>query len=216
MQWTLNNVIALYVMVVTSLLMSRRSLGDKMDQATQDYILKVHNDYRAKEGASNMPKLVWNQTLEAEADAWAQRCNFQHKGMGENLAWNSKVDGQETDLIDNAMKKFYDEKQMYSYGRQSCGPMSCHYTQVSSSIHPSIRPGNWDGQKPFEKGAACSACANDNAQCENGLCVGGQAKIVKVECKDDRKECPEWVTNGECQNNESFMSKSCKASCNKC
>ena len=29
-----------------------------MDQAMKDYILKVHNDYRAEQGASNMAKLV--------------------------------------------------------------------------------------------------------------------------------------------------------------
>ena len=29
-----------------------------MDQSMKDYILKVHNDYRAQQGASDMAKLV--------------------------------------------------------------------------------------------------------------------------------------------------------------
>ena len=31
-----------------------------LDQAMKDHVLKLHNDFRAKQGASNMPKLVWD------------------------------------------------------------------------------------------------------------------------------------------------------------
>ena len=41
-----------------------------------------------------------------------------------------------------------------------------------------IFSGNWDGEKPFQKGEACSACPG--ATCEGKLCVG--------ECRDE-DEC---------------------------
>lgn len=75
----------------------------------------------------------WDTTLESEAGAWANRCRFEHqmKQRGENLAWNSNLALGEKALIDNAMKKFFDEKLRYGYGQRSCGTSSaCHYTQV--------------------------------------------------------------------------------------
>nr|KAG5710909.1 hypothetical protein BaRGS_027060 [Batillaria attramentaria] len=119
-------VIAAYVVFVMSLVMGHVT---GMDQAMKDHILKVHNDYRRNEGGSNIAKLEWDSGLEAEAAQWAAGCNFQHKGMGENLAWNSNLALGEEKLIDTAMKKFYDEKNRYSYGQHSCS-MACHYTQL--------------------------------------------------------------------------------------
>lgn len=50
--------------------------------------LDEHNAFRAK--FSDTPDLIWNSTLEADAQNWANRCNFEHagelsKGEGENL-----------------------------------------------------------------------------------------------------------------------------------
>ena len=71
--------------------------------------------------------------MESEAVAWAANCEFKHKGMGENLAWNSNTETAEEELVDKAMKAFYDEKNQYSYGQRSCGSSAaCHYTQVGA------------------------------------------------------------------------------------
>ncbi|KAG9123556.1 hypothetical protein FRC07_014768 [Ceratobasidium sp. 392] len=50
--------------------------------ATADY-LKAHNDERAKHGAK---ALVWDSSLAASAQAWANQCKFQHSQSGQNLA----------------------------------------------------------------------------------------------------------------------------------
>jgi hypothetical protein len=49
----------------------------------QNSILSLHNSLRAKHGAA---PLAFNGQLAASAQAWADRCVFQHSGPGENLA----------------------------------------------------------------------------------------------------------------------------------
>jgi uncharacterized protein YkwD len=51
--------------------------------ANMPAILNLHNSLRAKHSAS---PLSWSPELASAAQAWADRCVFQHSGGGENLA----------------------------------------------------------------------------------------------------------------------------------
>ena len=83
------------------------------------------------------PLQEWDPKLEAIAQKWAERCYYKHSSHspGENLAWTSLVGERKPDseLIDDAMQRWYDEINQYRYGKGSCG-MSCHYTQVGVSF----------------------------------------------------------------------------------
>lgn len=239
-------VIASYVIMLTSLLVG---MAAGMDQKMKDHSLKVHNDYRKNEGASNMAQLTWDSGLEAEAQAWANRCVFEHKGMGENLAWDSNIKNAEDKLIDSSMKRFYDEKLRYSYGQNSCGTSSaCHYTQLvwakttkvgcaTKICNPLGKSGwgkeswflvcryepngNWNGEKPFEKGQ-CTDSLCGGGKCQDGLCVGGSGGGSSTgsgggaSCDDKNPQCADWASKGECNKNPAYMNVSCKKSCKKC
>ncbi|XP_025108412.1 pathogenesis-related protein PRMS-like [Pomacea canaliculata] len=214
----------LSLFVLVTVVMAQSVIG--LDQAMKDYILGVHNKYRGGEGASNMHSLVWDATLEAEAAQWAGGCRFEHqmKTRGENLAWNSQIDKPETELIDIAMKHFYDEKLRYSYGQRSCGSSSaCHYTQLvwaktrrvgcaSRLCTPLANAynkawylvcfydpkGNWNGEKPFEKGPACSGCSGGT--CEANLCVGASDdSSAGKPCEDTNPPAPPGPPTPVCQ-----------------
>ena len=73
---------------------------------------------------------MWDDNVAEESHDWAKRCNFEHKGMGENLAYGTDPNYSEEDHIRNGLKMWYDEIKDYTYGQNGCGK-SCHYTQVS-------------------------------------------------------------------------------------
>ncbi|GFR98927.1 venom allergen 5, partial [Elysia marginata] len=50
-----------------------------LSESDRDYILEKHNTYRAGEPAVTMPDLVWSSSLEAEAQSWADTCNYGHQ-----------------------------------------------------------------------------------------------------------------------------------------
>lgn len=84
----------------------------------------LHNDLRIKHGA---PLVTEPFALTMEAQAWADRCVFQHAqgtGHGENLAIGRDLTAY------RAMQLWYDEGKNYPYGAAT-PPMSyMHFTQV--------------------------------------------------------------------------------------
>jgi len=61
--------------------------------ADQAAVLKAHNDYRAKHGAN---PLTWDAKLHTAAQAWTDRCVYEHGGgkstnSGENIAMGYKT-----------------------------------------------------------------------------------------------------------------------------
>lgn len=134
--------------------------------AAQDYI-NNHNSARSAVGVGNM---VWNTTLAAYAQTYANSrkgdCQLVHSNgpYGENLAkGNNGFTGTA------AVKLWVDEKPYYSYNTNACAGGEClHYTQVvwqssyrvgcarvqcnngwwfvSCNYDP---PGNWDGEWPY-------------------------------------------------------------------
>ncbi|EFJ45208.1 hypothetical protein VOLCADRAFT_94361 [Volvox carteri f. nagariensis] len=90
--------------------------------------LDTHNYYRSRH-QSTAP-LRWSSTLEADAQAWANRCVFEHAnngatGQGENLAWGYSD-------AKSAIDAYYSEGAGYAYGvSQPADWYSVgHFTQV--------------------------------------------------------------------------------------
>ncbi len=54
--------------------------------AQRDGLLDAHNELRSRHG---VPPLAWSQSLEGDAQSWADKCVVEHSKNrdGENLAW---------------------------------------------------------------------------------------------------------------------------------
>lgn len=142
--------------------------------------LAVHNCARrtAQPGPSPpMPLLKWSANLAQAAQAWANRCQWQHSGtsgLGENLYAAAPPAAVQT----AAAQGWASEAPWYDYARNRCEPgkVCGHYTQMvwrdTRQMGCGIRdcstgspfqgfanwtlvvcnytpPGNWAGQRPY-------------------------------------------------------------------
>ncbi|CAG5114964.1 unnamed protein product [Candidula unifasciata] len=235
------------VVVLVCVAIETSQAASEWNQATQDFIVKLHNDRRRQEGGCHINKLEYDQDLENQARQWAERCVFKHElkeGRGENLAWNTNK-LSENELIKHAADAWFNEKQRYSYGQNSCGSSAaCHYTQMVwgttnkvgcystrcgqlSGAAPNAwylvcfytPKGNWNGEKPYEKG--CSSPCLEGQTVDNGLCAGEpvQAKNQgpdEGDCDDEVGSCALWASNGQCETNPKYMKVHCLKSCKMC
>ncbi|GIM06971.1 hypothetical protein Vretimale_11189 [Volvox reticuliferus] len=90
--------------------------------------LDTHNYYRARHQST--PMLRWSSSLEADAQAWANRCVFSHadntaSGQGENIAWGYPD-------AKSAIDAYYSEGAGYTYGVSQPADWHSvgHFTQV--------------------------------------------------------------------------------------
>lgn len=90
-------------------------------------IWKKHNLYRSWHKA---PPLVWNDTLQRDAQAWVNRCVFEHdpdRRWGENLYMVSgSVPTQPSQALADAVDAWYAEGKDYTFGSSVYN----HFTQV--------------------------------------------------------------------------------------
>jgi pathogenesis-related protein 1 len=107
------------------------NLGD-LEQALVD----AHNAARASAEPTPspaLPEMTWSTTAAATAQAWAERCVFEHStsGLGENLALFSPRD-IDASLATETVGLWDGERVDYNYDSNSCrGGAQCgHYTQV--------------------------------------------------------------------------------------
>ncbi|KAK3787877.1 hypothetical protein RRG08_022170 [Elysia crispata] len=199
--------------------------------------LKIHNNYRRKEGGCRVNRLQYDMGLEAQAKRWAQRCVFKHeliKGRGENLAF-STYQNPEIEMIKSSSKGWFDEKKDYRPGQRGC-QMSCHYTQLVWHSTEKVGcyshrcpylggttarnawyfvcfytpMGNWVGEEPYQK--SCATPCHPGQRKRGGLCVGK----AKVPCKNKNASCDAWAKRGECSKNPNYMHENCKKACKKC
>lgn len=84
----------------------------------------MHNDLRARHGVGPVRN---SELLRAEAQAWADRCVFQHAqgtGHGENLAIGGGL------TAERAMQLWYAEGNGYPYGTATPPTSYMHFTQI--------------------------------------------------------------------------------------
>lgn len=141
--------------------------------------------------------------------------------------------------VNDAVHAWYDEKADYNYDSLTCkaGKVCGHYTAVTwgntkevgcgMAFCPSISgltkahfivcnygpSGNWGGEKPFIKGAACTKCGSGKGFCDKGLC-DSKCKKEGPHCK-----CEAVCHNGgtlkdcSCHCKEGFMGTDCEDHC---
>ncbi|KAH9503471.1 GLIPR1-like protein 1 [Bulinus truncatus] len=120
----------------------KREINTKVagfSEAEKVAILRIHNILRAKEGSSNMRKMSWSSELEKLAQAYAEKCIFDHSSkayrqnvggfdyIGENLyAGTASFDPV------SPIQMWWDETKFFDYNTLYCDPgqMCGHYTQV--------------------------------------------------------------------------------------
>ncbi|HYO68114.1 MAG TPA: CAP domain-containing protein [Archangium sp.] len=109
-------------------------------------MVAAHNQARAKakpKPSSALPPLTWSPEAAKVAQAYANRCEFEHnknrgKQFGENLA-AAAPPGSKTNA--QVVEDWVSEVADYAYATNKCAPgKACgHYTP----------PGNFVGQKPY-------------------------------------------------------------------
>lgn len=142
-----------------------------------DAFVAAHNHFRANVSPAAdppLPPVAWSPELAAEAQAWADRCNFEHSETdhGENLsARTNATDPRET------VEAWASEAEHFDHRKNRCasGAVCGHYTQLvwraSTKIGCGVArcssnspfgggawvltvcnydpAGNWRGEKPY-------------------------------------------------------------------
>ncbi|XP_003833223.1 cysteine-rich secretory protein 3 isoform X2 [Pan paniscus] len=201
----------------------------------QREIVNKHNELRraVSPPARNMLKMEWNKEAAANAQKWANQCNYRHSNpkdrmtslkCGENLYMSSAPSSWS-----QAIQSWFDEYNDFDFGVGPKTPNAVvgHYTQVvwyssylvgcGSAYCPNQKvlkyyyvcqycpAGNWANRLyvPYEKGAPCASCPDN---CDDGLCTNG--------CKyeDLYSNCKSLKLTLTCKHQ--LVRDSCKASCN--
>lgn len=154
----------------------RRASAPTRDPFAEGF-LSAHNRVRASVSPPAdppLPELRWSPELAATAQAWAQRCKFEHSEttFGENLS--ARTNRAEPATIVSAWAS---EAANYDYARNRCakGEVCGHYTQLAwrdtSKVGCGVAqcsdggpfgggqwfmwvcnydpPGNWKGERPY-------------------------------------------------------------------
>lgn len=104
--------------------------------ALETALLDVHNAARSAPTPTPTPALeavTWSSSLAEEAQAWAERCVFEHSTSphGENLSLLSNLEVTPASA-DRAATLWANEAPFYNYENNSCaaGEQCGHYTQM--------------------------------------------------------------------------------------
>jgi pathogenesis-related protein 1 len=101
------------------------------EPASMNGMTAAHNAVRANPTpapAEPMPALVWDAEIAAVAQAYAERCVFEHSGneYGENLYASAGQASTPQQVVDS----WASEVAQYDYGSNGCSGVCGHYTQI--------------------------------------------------------------------------------------
>jgi len=91
----------------------------------------AHNAARGRvmpAASPEIPPLIWSANIATTAQAWAERCVFEHSGgkYGENIYASAGKDASASDVV----ASWASEAKDYDYATNSCSGTCGHYTQV--------------------------------------------------------------------------------------
>ncbi|NWJ04482.1 PI16 inhibitor, partial [Crypturellus undulatus] len=190
------------------LLFAALELSWALSDEEKKIIVDGHNKFRSQVSppATDMLKMSWDAELEAFAQAYAEKCIWDHNKergrRGENLfAMTPTLD------LEFAVEDWNGEEKFYNLTTAMCAPgqMCGHYTQVvwASTRHVGCGvkfcakidgietedmyllvcnyypPGNMKGRKPYKEGASCSQCP-EGTLCVDSLC--GKWRVFSFVC----------------------------------
>jgi len=121
--------------------------GQGLAATVEEATITGHNTYRRTEAktenGSNIYELVWSADLAKGAQAWADKCVFEHQhiaGEGENLYWAAPHNHPDDYYIGRALTSWMREKHLNDGTFDCCfhGGGCCHYTQVVASRSKSV------------------------------------------------------------------------------
>ncbi|NUP26618.1 MAG: hypothetical protein HOQ36_00630 [Nocardia sp.] len=92
-----------------------------------DRALSLHNQHRADYGAA---ALQWDTALAADAQKWAERCEFVHSPADGKYGENLYAGGGADVTVDQAIQVWMDEAQQYDYADPVFSTATGHFTQV--------------------------------------------------------------------------------------
>ncbi|XP_037698332.1 peptidase inhibitor 16-like isoform X2 [Choloepus didactylus] len=181
------------------LLVATKGMRYAIRPEEKDVLVVLHNLYRSKviPEAKYMLKMYWDEELAEFAQAYAQKCRWEHNPDRGQRGENLYIIGTQELHLPNAVADWYNERHFYDFKKKTCqkGKICGHYTQIIWAntnkigcgkyfceklqninkinmyllVCNYLPPGNIRGRSPYREGPQCSQCPSVD-RCVNGLC----------------------------------------------
>lgn len=131
----------------------------RLNAAQADEVIKAHNLFRSREPSSNMLKVVWNDEMAAIAQAWADKCQWEHgmlydcagNRIGQNLFVEASAGGYPGMNLTYVTDAWNNERNDWNWNTATCAPgkLCGHWTQLA-------------GARSYQVGCAFAQCPTMN------------------------------------------------------
>jgi len=108
-----------------------------------DQVIYAHNLFRAREPASNMLKCEWSDEMAAVAQAWADKCTWEHgmlydcsgNRLGQNLFCEASAGGYPAMNLTAVSEAWNNERNDWDFSANACksGKICGHWTQLAGA-----------------------------------------------------------------------------------